>query len=252
MTTRVSFPGTRRTCTAWVAPCVIGAWLAAATPLSASAGVGLPADSLKEVEAFARAAAERVASTTPGFNRIEVRLGTPDPRLKLAACRRTEVRAVAGSPAVGRTRVGLHCVDGDARWSISLPVTVEVWGSGLVAVRAVPAGSVLQSSDLKDGIIDTAAERSPHWVREQAPEGRELQRALAPGEALRQSHLRSRQWFAAGDTVRVLGRGAGFTVVGSGQALSAGIEGQTARIRTENGRILSGIASGDRSIEVPL
>jgi flagella basal body P-ring formation protein FlgA len=37
-----------------------------------------------------------------------------------------------------------------------------------------------------------------------------------------------------------------------GQALSNGIEGQTARARTDNGRIVSGVPNGERRIEVAL
>jgi flagella basal body P-ring formation protein FlgA len=43
-----------------------------------------------------------------------------------------------------------------------------------------------------------------------------------------------------------------FSVTGEGQALSAGIEGQTVRVRIENGRVLSGLAVGNHRVEVQL
>ena len=43
-----------------------------------------------------------------------------------------------------------------------------------------------------------------------------------------------------------------FSVTGEGQALSAGIEGQTVKVRTENGRVLSGMAVGHNRVEVQL
>lgn len=229
-----------------VAGCLAQAGLSGASPAA------VPPKAIAEVSAFARSAAERAASAMPGVQRIDVQVGAADPRLRLAPCQRTEVRAVAGAPALGRTRVGLQCVEGEARWSISLPVTVAVWAPAWVAARAVPAGSKLEASDLRSAVVDLAGDRSPALTGAQPPAGRELQRPLAAGEPLRQSHLRTRQWFAAGDTVRVLGRGAGFTVVGSGQALGPGLDGQSARVRTESGRILTGIASGEASIEVAL
>ncbi len=211
-----------------------------------------PAGTLDEVARFARDAAERATSGLEGLSRIEVRVGDADPRLQLAPCRQVELRAVPGAGAIGRTRVNLQCVQGDARWSISLPVTVEVWATAWVAARSVPAGSSLQADDYKPAVVDIAHDRSAVVPPAQAPLGRELQRSLAPGETLRQAHLRSRQWFAAGDTVRVLAVGSGFAVVGSGQALSAGVEGQPARIRTESGRIVSGTATGERAVEIRL
>ena len=75
---------------------------------------------------------------------------------------------------------------------------------------------------------------------------------LPAGGAPRQTDLKSRQWFAAGDTVRVVASGAGFAITSDATALSHGLEGQTARVRTEGGRVLSGRPVGDRRIEVGL
>ena len=46
--------------------------------------------------------------------------------------------------------------------------------------------------------------------------------------------------------------GPGFALESEGQALSNGIEGQPARVRTENGRVLTGLPSGERRVEVGL
>lgn len=223
--------------------------------LPASAQVsetGITPAHLAAVEAFARSSAERAMAGDGVIQRLEVEVGQADRRLRLAPCSRTEARAVTGAPALGRTRVGLQCLEGATRWSVTIPVTVRAWGLAWVAVRPVPAGSTLTPGDFKTAVVDFAAERSPVLTGSAPPEGRELQRALASGEALRQSHLRARQWFAAGDTVRVLARGPGFTVVGSGQAMGPGLEGQAIKVRTEGGRILSGVATADRSVEVAL
>jgi flagella basal body P-ring formation protein FlgA len=75
---------------------------------------------------------------------------------------------------------------------------------------------------------------------------------LQPGQAVRAADLRLRQWFAAGDTVRVLARGDGFSVSGEGQALGAGIEGQSVRVRTESGRVLTGLPVAAHQVEVVL
>ena len=82
--------------------------------------------------------------------------------------------------------------------------------------------------------------------------GRTLARPLAAGAAARPGDLRPRQWFSAGETVRISARGPGFAVSGEAQALSNGIEGQSARLRTEGGRIVSGMPVGVRLVEVAL
>ena len=42
--------------------------------------------------------------------------------------------------------------------------------------------------------------------------GRTLAQALRPGQAVRQAHIKSRQWFAAGETVKVVAAGDGFAL----------------------------------------
>ena len=64
--------------------------------------------------------------------------------------------------------------------------------------------------------------------------------------------LRRRRWFAAGDTVRLVAQGRGFSVSGEAQALGPGLEGQVVRVRTDSGRVLSGLAVGHNRVEVQL
>jgi flagellar basal body P-ring formation protein FlgA len=200
----------------------------------------------------AEAAARREAAAVPGVSRVRVEVGEPDARLRLAPCARVEAHWPAGARAWGRTRVGLRCIEGPSPWNIYVPVTVQVFAKAPVLGTPVGPGTALQASDLVTADVDLAADRSPA-VRDAASlVGRELNRPLARGDVIREQHLKSRQWFAAGDTVRVLARGDGFVVIGSGQALNPGVEGQATRIRTDNGRIITGTATGERTVELLL
>ncbi len=82
--------------------------------------------------------------------------------------------------------------------------------------------------------------------------GRTLGRSVAAGATLRQSDLKARQFFAAGETVRVTALGQGWQVVTEGQAIGAGIEGQPVHVRTESGRLLTARPSGERQVELTL
>ena len=61
-----------------------------------------------------------------------------------------------------------------------------------------------------------------------------------------------RQWFAAGDSVRLVATGDGWHISGEGQALAPGLEGQAVRVRTESGRVVNGMAVAERLVEVAL
>jgi flagella basal body P-ring formation protein FlgA len=219
----------------------------ASTPAAAdgtSAVDGLLAD---RVQQLAREAVRR----TEADMRLQIEVGHLDPRLKLAPCTRITPFVPAGARLWGATRVGLRCDEG-ARWSVYLPVRVKVFAQALVLAQALPAGTVISEAHLTRAEIDIAGAPGAALQRESQALGHALNRALAAGTALRQSDLRPRQWFAAGDTVRIVARGRGYLAVSEGQALGPGVEGQSARARTETGRIVTGRASGPRQMDLAL
>lgn len=74
-------------------------------------------------------------------------------------------------------------------------------------------------------------------------------RALSAGQALRQSMLRAPPLFQAGSQVRVLSKGGGFTISGSGQAMGPAGAGDTVRVRMPNGKIISGVVTQEGLVE---
>jgi len=187
----------------------------------------------------------------PPGARIDVVVGSLDPRLTLAPCTRITPYLPTGTRLWGRARVGLRCDEG-ARWNVFVPVTVKVFAPAWSAARELPAGTVIDASHLALEEVDIAADPGVPIAQPQMAIGRTLVRAVHPGQAVRQSDLKARQWFAAGDTVRVLSNGSGFAISAEGQALNPGIEGQLVKVRTEGGRIVSGRPVGERRIEVTL
>ena len=142
----------------------------------------------------------------------------------------------AGRAAWGRTRVGLRCVQGPTPWNVYLPVTVKAVRARLGAGTPLPAGTVLEAGQLQQAEVDWAAAATPPVAEVDKLVGRQLARPLAAGAPVRAADVRQRQWFAAGDTVRLVARGQGFSVSGEGQALGPGIEGQPARAHRQRPR----------------
>jgi flagella basal body P-ring formation protein FlgA len=199
----------------------------------------------------ARALTLQSTAAMPGV-RVEVEPGRLDPRLKLAPCARIEPYLPPGFKAWGATRVGLRCLEGAVRWNVYLPITVRVYAPAVVAATALSVGSVLTEGDLQIAEIDLAASGQPAVTDLAAAVGRSLGVALNPGDSLRQQHLRTRQWFSAGETVRLVASGPGFAVQSEGTALAAGLEGRAVRVRTESGRIVTGLPVGERRVELSL
>jgi flagellar basal body P-ring formation protein FlgA len=221
--------------------------LARAAEVPAQVPLQVPPQVLAQAQQLARDAAKAVA---PAGAQVTTEAGALDARLRLAACQRVEPHLLPGQPAWGLVRVGLRCTAG-APWRVTLPVRVTVLAPAPVLRSALPAGATLVSEHLESQAVAWPAGASP-LTDIAALAGRVLARPLAAGQPLRAADLQARQWFASGQTVRIVALGSGFSVRAEGQALAPGIEGQPVRVRTEAGRIVVGHASGPAEVQVAL
>ena len=221
-------------------------------------GTAVDAALIEQVRALtsraARTATAHLQADAGSAPRIDIAVGVLDARLKLAPCLRIEPYVPTGVRLWGRARIGLRCTEGARRWNVYLPVTVHAYGSAWVAAAALAAGTTLQAADITAAEVDLAedADADAAITTQALAVGRVLARPLAAGRALRLTDFKPRLWFAAGDTVRVLATGVGFSVASSGQALTAGLEGQAARVRTDSGQVVVGMPVAARQIEIAL
>lgn len=193
---------------------------------------------------------EAAGAIAPPGARVLAEQGVLNPRMILAPCAQVEPYLPAGVPAWGRTRVGLRCQSGPVRWNIFMPVTVQVLAPALALNAALPAGARIQESQLERVQADWAGAPQALFSSAESLVGRTLARAVGAGQALNGGDLQARQWFAAGEPVRVLASGSGFAVASEGIALTPGVEGQPARVRMAGDRVLVGRATAERQVEV--
>jgi flagellar basal body P-ring formation protein FlgA len=227
--------------------------LLAATGAARGQAATLPAQALELAAALAAELARDLAQArAPAGARVVALPGALDPRLRLAPCADIRPLPSPGAPAWGRTRVQLQCARGAVAWRITLPMQVQVWAPAWVAAAPRFAGEVLAAGQLVPGVVDWAAAPTPPLPLDDSPEGRTLARSLGAGEALREADLRARQWFVAGDTVQVTARGSGYAVQAEALALSPGIEGRPARLKSVNGRVFTATPVAERRAEVAL
>jgi flagella basal body P-ring formation protein FlgA len=221
--------------------------------LSAQAqGVGTGAEFLDVSQRWLDKAVsgEPVQGVTP--LRMEVSVGELDARLRLAPCTRVEPYIPVGTQLWGKTRLGVRCVEGSVKWNVFLPVTVKAYGLAWVIKGNVVPGALLSEADAIETEVDWAAEASPvvhnssQWIGQMAT------RALTTGQALRRAMIKPAQVFQAGAQVRVVAQGSGFEVTSDGQALSAGVVGQPARVRMDNGRVMSGVVMDSRTVRLEI
>ena len=212
-------------------------------------------------EAIAQILLERETAGIAG--RAEITIGQIDPRVMLAPCNRIEPFMPPGSRAWGRLNIGMRCRDGavagagagagalpGANWTVFIPVTVKVFGPALVAAKSLMSGTAPNEGELETVDSELTREAGTPVTDIRQIEGRVLARSIFPGQVLRLEYFRAAPAIIQGDQVKLVAFGSGFTITTDGEALSQALDGQSVRVRTDVGRIVSGTARAGRVVEL--
>lgn len=184
--------------------------------------------------------------------RMEVEVGQLDRRLTLAPCQHVQPYLPPNVRLWGRARLGLRCVQGAVKWNVFLPITIKAWGPAWVIKSQVTQGATLEVTDAMAKEVDWAESYSPIVANQEDWVGKTATRMLSAGQPLRQEMVKDAQVFQSGAQVRVVAVGVGFEIVGRAQALTAGVVGQSAKVRMDNGQVVSGTVSDPRTVRLLL
>lgn len=193
-----------------------------------------------------------LAANSPNPLRLEASVGELDSRLQLARCNRAEPYLPPGTRLWGKTRLGVRCVDGPVKWNVFLPISIKAWGPAWVVKGQVASGAVISAEDVMEMDVDWAEESSPVLTSSARWLGQVATRNLNAGQTLREAMVKPAQAFQAGSHVRVIAQGVGFRIASDGQALTAGVVGQMARVQMDNGRVAIGRVIDNRTVRVDI
>ena len=183
---------------------------------------------------------------------VEVIVGKLDSRLQLQPCVKVETFLPPGTRLWGRTRVGLRCTEGPARWQVFLPIRIKAMGPAWVLRSTLPANSVLSEQDAALQAVDWAESASPVLAKASDWVGKSLARNSLSGETLSLAMVRVTPVFASGTRVKLVAQGPGFNIATAGHALGAGVPGHKVNVRLESGRIVSGKVNSDGVVTLGL
>ena len=151
----------------------------------------------------------------------------------------------------GRVNISVRCNKG-AKWFVSLPVKIQVFGQYLVTSHQIQGNSRLSQgdfvlsegdlSDLPDGFVQKAEDAL----------GRQVIRPIAPGNPILLNNLRESSVIKVGDQVKVKIIGSGFEAAGSGIAQSGGSSGDSIKVKMPDGQALQGKVIGPATVEIKI
>lgn len=202
---------------------------------------------LPDVQTAIQTFLERQTLGLPG--KVSYSVGPISNLAMIRQCQAVEVIASQGARSYGRTRVTVKCIEG-ARWSLLVPVQVKLLGEYVVTARPISGGQVLAQDDLSvangdlgelpDGIVTDPTQAIGRVARINLPAARPLRADL----------LKTSLAVRSGQSVKVISRGAGFSVANEGVALNQGSAGEVIRVRLPGGQVVSGKAKAEGEVEV--
>lgn len=221
---------------------VFGALLLSLLPLAARAHQP-PAP----VEAAARSFLDAETTGLPG--EVTVDIGALDPANRLPPCDRLEAFLPSGARAWGQLNLGVRCV-APVAWTVYLPARVAVTMDYVVTARPVRPGQIIAPDDLRIERGDITLQPASVVTDPTRAVGQHARIAVAQGSPLRLDMLRLPPAIQQGQTVRVVGQGEGFQVMNEGRAMNRAGEGESVRVRLNNGQVVTGIARHGGVVEL--
>jgi flagellar basal body P-ring formation protein FlgA len=220
--------------------------LAASTPNAAPVPAGQQDG--ETIRATALAFLQQQTAGLPG--KITITVAPAFPR-GLAACTALEPFMPVGARLWGRTSVGVRCA-GARPWTLYLQAHISLQATYYTAARQIAPGETLSAADLvaREGDLATL----PQTVitdPSQAVGAVALVR-IGAGLPLRQDTIRGTTSVTAGQTVRVVAAGEGFSISAEGSAMNNATPGQQVRVRTTNGQIVTGVVKDGSTVEIQM
>ena len=188
------------------------------------------------------------AQNLPG--KIIIKTGRSDSGYAPRSCQQPEPFLPAGGRIWGKFSVGVRC-QGEAAWTLYVPVEIQVITSVVHAARLVSIGKPLDAQDIVIKEVDLVripreAATDPNQVI-----GKVAATHLSSGQPVRMHQLRAPHVISRGQRIRLIATGAGFTVSTEGEALTAAAEGEVVQVRSNQAkRIISGIARPGGIVEI--
>lgn len=185
--------------------------------------------------------------------KTEIRLGTLDPRLRLARCDGSlEAWLPANGRLAGNTSVGVRCT-GSPAWKLFVPAYIARIERVIVSRGFLPRGAVLEREHLM--LVEREVGSTGHGYIKDIDQaiGQMLRQPLQDGLLLTPNMLQRPKLVRRGEEVVILSRGGAFEVRMRGSALSDGAEGERIRVKNLNSsRIVEGTVSADGNVVIQM
>jgi flagella basal body P-ring formation protein FlgA len=182
---------------------------------------------------------KRYVAKSPMVAGLQTEIEFLDTAPNLQSCpEKIEISMQPGTRLWGRSNLELRC--NKLAWTYNLAIKVRVLGDYVVANRYLQFGVKLAKGDLNVVRGDLAELPDDVLRNPKDAYDRLLTRSIQMGMKIGLNDLKEAAVISIGDPVRVLVYGQDFEVTGDGVAESAGMIGDTVRVKLYDGQAISG------------
>jgi len=159
-----------------------------------------------------------------------------DKRLRLRSCtNKLETSFPQYAEQIGRTTVQLSC-NNPKPWKILVTVYIKKYLNILTAKHSLPAGTVIQASDIKMKRQEISNVRGGYFTDLAQITNMVVHRPLKPGRILSSAMLKPKRLVNQGDEILILAETGNLSIRVKGKALMNGFLGQRIKVKNVNSR----------------
>ncbi len=171
---------------------------------------------------------------------VQINVGHIDSRLRLAQCDDNLTFKIHEPPHNARNITVKTSCTSERRWTVYVPVSLDVYAEVVVATRSLQRGDVLDEEDIEFKRMNTSSVGRGYIGDPSRALGMEIKRPIKPGDVVRLPHLTRPNIVHKGQTVVVSTLSRFLKVETSGVALVDGHLGERIRVKNErSNRVVS-------------
>lgn len=181
---------------------------------------------------------KQVYPTTDFTENVNIEVGNLDARLRLPACNGSlEPRIHSPKPYGSNLTVRVSCL-GDQRWSVFVPVRLDIHVMAVVASRAIGRGERITEADVHLARVNTS---SDYVEDSERVIGMTARRTLRAGEVVKPTWMEAPVAVERGAAVALEAVRGGITVTAVGTAMANGHVGDQIKVRNnQSNRVVDG------------
>ena len=204
-----------------------------------------------DIKSFATSHYENVFKKQAKRNDVNVEISSLDSRLRLKNCNRP-LDFVVNSPSQLSTNatVKTSC-KGSNRWTIYVPIRINVFDNVVVATRDLNRGEVIGDQDLSFQRVNINQFGGGYLTAKNQVTGMEVKRLIRAGESVKLSYVQPTNVIARGDAVVMESRNSSVLISVNGTALDHGHIGEQIRVRNnQSEKVVDAMVTGPGKVSV--